>query len=395
MPNFFHGVEVVEVDSAFRDLQTTSSSVIGLIGVAPDAEDNPITGFSLNTPVLLVGDKSEALQKLGTEGTLSQAIQAIEAQQQSTIVVVRVEEGENDAATIQNLIGGVDAETGTYTGVQAFCGAESSVHVTPKLLIAPGSTLNVFFKGPNGELADPLLTALTAVAEKLRAIVIADGPNTNDNAAIAAAVANATPRVYLVDPFVLDLAGQPVPASPYVAGLISKVDTEKGFWWSPSNHVIQGILGTSRSIDFYLGDSTCRAQFLNEHNVATIIRHDGYRLFGNRTTTMDPKWQFLSVRRTADNLHDALIRAHFWAVDRNISKTYFDDVAESMNASIAKLQTQGALLGGHCRPSPELNSPANLANGQVYFDLEFTPPYPTERITFRSLLVHNALQEVI
>jgi phage tail sheath protein FI len=63
MPNFFHGVEVVEVDSSFRDLQMTSSSVIGLIGTAPDAE-----GFPLNTPVLCVGDKSESLQKLGVPG---------------------------------------------------------------------------------------------------------------------------------------------------------------------------------------------------------------------------------------------------------------------------------------------------------------------------------------
>jgi phage tail sheath protein FI len=385
MPNFFHGVEVVEVDSSFRDLQITSSSVIGLIGTAPDAED-----FPTNTPVLLVGDKVEALQKLGSDGTLAQAIQAIEAQQQSTIVVVRVTEGETAAETLQNLIGGVNAQTGAYTGIQAFLGAQSSVHVTPKLLIAPG-----FCKGPSGELADPLLTALIGVAEKLRAIVIADGPNTNDTAAIAAAVSGANPRVYLVDPFVLNTANAAVPASPYVAGLISKVDTEQGFWWSPSNHVINGIIGTTRPVDFSLGDSSCRAQFLNEHNVATIIRHDGFRLYGNRTTTNDSKWSFLSVRRTADNLHDALIRAHFWAVDRNISKTYFDDVAESVNASIAKLQSQGALLGGRCRPSPELNSPANLANGQVYFDLEFTPPYPTERITFRSLLVNNALQEVV
>jgi phage tail sheath protein FI len=385
MPNFFHGVEVVEVDSSFRDLQITSSSVIGLIGTAPDAEN-----FPLNTPVLLVGDKAEALQNLGEDGTLAQAIQAIEAQQQSTIVVVRIEEGETNDDTLQNLIGGVNSQTGAYTGVQSFLGAQSALHVTPKLLIAPG-----FFAGPVGETADPLLTALTNVAEKLRAIVIADGPNTNDAAAISAAVSAARPRVYLVDPFVFDLGNAAVPASPYVAGLISKVDTESGFWWSPSNHVINGIIGTTRPIDFSLGDSSCRAQFLNEHNVATIIRHDGFRLYGNRTTTNDPKWSFLSVRRTADNLHEALIRAHFWAVDRNISKTYFDDVAESVNASIAKLQSQGALLGGRCRPSPELNSAANLANGQVYFDLEFTPPYPTERITFRSLLVNNALQEVV
>lgn len=144
-----------------------------------------------------------------------------------------------------------------------------------------------------------------------------------------------------------------------------------------------------------MGNPNCRAQFLNENGVATIIQHEGFRLFGNRSTSHAPKWQFLSVRRTADILHDALVKAHFWAVDRNLSKTYFDDVAESVNAYIAKLQTQGALLGGSCKPSPELNSAADLANGHVYFDIAFTPPYPTERLTFRSLLVHNALQEVL
>jgi phage tail sheath protein FI len=319
MPNFFHGVEIVEVDSSFRDLQITSSSVIGLIGTAPDAEDFPI-----NTPILLAGDKADALQKLGEAGTLSLAIQAIEAQQTSTIVVIRVEASEIPEEMTANLIGGVDSQTGAYTGVHAFLGAQSSVHVTPKLLIAPG-----FFAGPSGELADPLLVAMTGIAEKLRAIVIADGPNTNDTAAIAAAVSAGNPRVYSVDPFVINTSNEVVPASSYVAGLISKVDTEQGFWWSPSNHVINGIIGTARPIDFSLGDSSCRSQFLNEHNVATIIRHDGFRLYGNRTTTNDPKWSFLSVRRTADNLHDALVQAHFWAIDRNISKTYFDDLPKA------------------------------------------------------------------
>jgi phage tail sheath protein FI len=92
MPNFYHGVEVVEVDSSFRDLQITSSSVIGLIGTAKDADAEI---FPINKPVLLVSDKTEALQKLGADGTLSQAIQAIEGQQQSTIVVVRVTEGDD------------------------------------------------------------------------------------------------------------------------------------------------------------------------------------------------------------------------------------------------------------------------------------------------------------
>lgn len=387
MSHFFHGVEIVEVDEGFRQVQTTSSSVIGLIGI--DQEAAPDT-FPLNTPILLTGDKTEFLQKLGPEGTLLQAIQAIEAQQNSTLVVIRVESGKDEEETLKNLIGGIDAETGAYTGVQAFCSAESTVHVVPKILLAPR-----FLKGGTAEKADPLLTALISVAEKLRTILIADGPNTNDTATVEAAQAASHARVYMVDPFVIDISGKCVPVSPYAAGVLSRVDTEKGFWFSPSNHVMQGITGTARPIDFSLGNANCRAQFLNEQGVATIIQHEGFRLFGNRSTAEDPKWQFLSVRRTADILHDSLVKAHFWAVDRNLSKTYFDDVAESVNAYIAQLQTQGALLGGSCKPSKELNSAANLVHGHVYFDMEFTPPYPTEHLTFRSLLVQKALQEVL
>lgn len=219
MRNFFHGVEIIEVDEGFRNVQTTSSSVIGLIGV-----DAPNSDLPFDTPILLTGDKTEFLKQLGTQTPLAQAIQAIEDQQNSTIVLVRVAEGKDAEETLTNVIGGVDAETGAYTGLQAFCSAESAVHVVPKILIAPG-----LCKGGTADQADPVLTSLITIAEKLRAIIIADGPNSHDQAAIEAAQSAAHPRVYMVDPFVVNLSGDPVPASPYAAGVLSKVDTEKGF----------------------------------------------------------------------------------------------------------------------------------------------------------------------
>lgn len=387
MTSFFHGVEIVEVNEGFSSVKTLSSSVIGLIGVDKEADGE---AFPLNKPVLLSSNKNEALSKLGKESVLHQSIEAIELQQCSQIVVIRVEEGETEEDTLKNLIGGIDPETGAYMGAQAFCGAESIVHVVPKILIAPG-----WFKGGTTDQTDPLLTALLPVAEKLKAIIIADGPNTNDEAALAAAKSANSERVYLVDPYVLNTAGEAVPASPYVAGVLSRVEEEKGFWFSPSNTPILGLTGLVRPVDFALGNANCRAQKLNEGNVATIIQHDGFRLFGNRSTSSDSKWQFLSVRRTADVLHDSLVRAHFWAVDRNLSKTYFDDVAERVNKYISELLQKGALLGGSCAPSKDMNSAANLANGHVYFDLEFTPTYPTERLTFRSCLVQSNLEEVL
>lgn len=385
---FLHGVEVSEITSGPRTIRTTKSSVIGLIGTAPDADN---TVFPLNKPVLIVGSRREAA-KLGTTGTLPMAINGIFDQIGAMVIVVRVEAGEDEAETIANIIGGVDAQTGDYKGVQAFLSAESIVHAAPRVLIAPGFT----HQRPNNQ-ANPVISSMLVIADRLRAVIIADGPNTNDQEAITWRNDFGNARVYIVDPWVkifID-SEQVVPPSPYIAGLIARSDNENGFWWSPSNQEIYGIVGTARPVDFTLGDANCRANFLNENEVTTIIRQEGYRLWGNRSCSSDPKWAFLSVRRTADLINDSLLRAHLWAVDRNITRTYLDDVVESVNAYLAHLKALGAILGGQCYPDPELNTPANIAQGKVYFDFDFTPPYPAERIVFRSHLINDYIKELI
>jgi phage tail sheath protein FI len=388
---FLHGVEVVQIDTGARPIRSVRSSVIGLIGTAPDAD---AVAFPLNTPVLIAGNRTEAAL-LGNTGTLPAAIDGIFDQAGAVVVVVRVEKGADEDATIGNIIGGVDTQTGQYQGVQAFLGAESIVHVSPRILIATGFT----HQRPDGD-ANPVVAELLGIAERLRAVIIADGPDTNDADAITYRGDWGSPRVYVVDPHVkiFNTATDTVvvePASARVAGLIAKTDNDLGFWWSPSNKVINGIVGTSRPIDFTLGDTNARANLLNENEVATIIRQDGYRLWGNRTTSDDPKWAFLSVRRTADIINDSLLRAHLWAVDRNITKTYIEDVLEGVTAYLANLKAQGAILGGRAFADPELNTPANISDGKVFFDFEFTPPYPAEHITFRSHLVNDYISEIL
>ncbi|WP_264687701.1 phage tail sheath subtilisin-like domain-containing protein [Wolbachia endosymbiont (group A) of Sympetrum striolatum] len=380
---FLHGVNVIEVTSGAKTVRTAKSSVIGVIGTAPEADEQK---FPLNSPVLIAGSLKEAA-KLGKSGTLPSAINGIFSQIGATVVVIRVEESE----AIQNIIGGVDEETGKYQGIQAFLSSESIIHVAPRILIAPQFTHQL----PESENPkNPVVAALIGVAEKLRAIIVADGPNTNDEEAIKWRKSVGSSRVYVVDPWVkvfIEGKEEILPSSPFVAGLIAKVDSEQGFWHSPSNKEINGIVGTSRPIDFTLGDRSSRANYLNENEVTTIIHQNGYRLWGNRTCSNDSKWTFLSVKRTADLINDSLLRAHLWAVDRNITKTYIDDVIEGVNSYLANLKAQGAIISGKCYATPELNTPTNIASGKVYFDFEFTPPYPAEQITFRSHLVSGAI----
>lgn len=392
---FLHGVEVIEIDAGPRPIRTVRSSVIGIVGTAPGADE---TAFPLNTPVLIAGSRAEAAKlnvstTPGTPaGTLPQAVEGILDQIGAVIVVVRVEAGDTEAETIANVLGGVNAVTGQYEGLHALLGAESVVGFSPKILCAPG-----FTHQRTADTANAVVAELLGVAERMRAVIIADGPNTTDAAAIAYAGDFGSPRIFVVDPWVKVQIGAEVvsePASARVAGLIAKSDNDRGFWWSPSNQVINGIVGTARPIDFKLGDANARANLLNEQNVATIIRQDGFRLWGNRSLSMDPKWAFLSVRRTADILNESLQNAHLWAVDRNITKTYVKDVEEGVNAYIRSLVAMGALLGGRCWADPDLNIPANITQGKIYFNFDFTPPYPAEHITFRSHLVNDYISEV-
>lgn len=400
--NFLHGVEVVEINTGSTPISTVRSSIIGIVGTAPRAD---ATAFPLNTPVLIANSRKLAAKldmggATGTPGTLPGALDDIFDQAGAVVIVVRVEEGTTPAQTMANVIGGVDAQTGNYLGCMALVGAESVVGFPPRILIAPGFTHQrpEDPEQPGVFLINPVVAELKTVAERLRAVIIQDGANTNDADALAQAGDFDSRRIYLVDPWVKKAGGEDLivtrPPSACAAGLLAKVDNDMGFWWSPSNQPLNGVLGTARPVDFALGDPNCRANLLNEGNVATIIRQDGFRLWGNRTLSSDNKWAFLSVVRTADILNDGLLRAHLWAVDRNITRTYVEDVVESVNNYIRKLVGLGALLGGRCYSDPDLNSPSEVQQGRVYFNIDFTPPYPAERITFQSRMVNDYLKEI-
>ena len=400
---FLHGVEVIEINDGARPIQTVKSSVIGLVGTAPQGPVNTLT--------LILGSRAKAAEIFGENNdankdyTIPKALDGIFDQAGAMVVVINVADPSNpahlttgslDPANINSadVVGGVDGTTGQYKGVHALLAANSELGVTPRILIAPGFTHDM----PSGN-ANPVVSELLGIAENLRAVIIADLPNTNDTDAIDYVGDFGSARVYPIYPWVkvLDSLGAIVeePASSRVAGLIVKSDNERGFWWSPSNLVINGIVGISKPIDFVLGDVNSKANYLNENNIATIIQESGFRLWGNRTLSADPKWAFLQARRTADMINDSLLKAHLWAVDRNITKTYIEDVLEGVNNYLRHLKSIGAIIGGTAFADPELNTPDQIAQGKVSFDFDFTPPYPAEHITFRSKMTDDYLSEIV
>lgn len=155
---FHHGITAKEVTVGILPMRNATTSVIGLIATAPDAD---ATTYPLDTPVLLTGISNTAIAKAGTTGTLLPALQSIRDIHNPTIVVMRVTDLK-DVDVLDELLT-----------------CQSRLGVTPKILGAP-------------ELDTPdVVHKLITIAKRRRAMVYAsprkdDGTLLTDKSAIAA-----------------------------------------------------------------------------------------------------------------------------------------------------------------------------------------------------------------
>ncbi|MEZ5723277.1 MAG: phage tail sheath subtilisin-like domain-containing protein, partial [Paracoccaceae bacterium] len=250
---FHHGTRLKESGETPVLVQVSQSAVVALLGTAPAADAD---AFPLNTPVLIAGDPAKAAL-LGATGTLKDAVDDVFDQINAYTIIIRVEEGADLAETYSNLVG-----DGTLlTGVHALKKCEPQLSMKPRLIAAPG------FTSGDGVTANPVVAELIGVLEEIKAVAFVDGPNTTDADAIAYRDLINSQRVYVIDPMVQvwdTVADDWVsrPASARVAGLTAKTDVNYGFWWSPSNKVINGIGGIARPVRYGL-----QTDYLNENHV--------------------------------------------------------------------------------------------------------------------------------
>ena len=384
MSGFFHGVTVTNVDTGARTIALPSSSIIGLVDTFTEG---PTATAKANDLVMITSER-EAVAAFGADSAITKACQAIYMRAKAVIVACGVAKVADAAEQTSAIIGGVLAD-GKRTGLQALLDGKSRFNAQPRLLVTPKHSAT-----------QAVGTALVALADKLRGIAIIDGPNTTDEAALAYAENYGAKRAFLVDPGVqqwdtVTSATIDSPASAWVAGLFAWTDNEYGFWASPSNKEFVGITGTSRPVEFLDGDETCRGNLLNNANVTTIIRDDGYRLWGNRTLSSDPKWAFVTRVRTMDIVMDAILYGHKWAVDRSITATYVKDVTEGLQAFMRDLKNQGAIINFEVFADTELNTASQLEQGKVYWNIRFTDVPPAENPNFRVEVTNQWLTEVL
>lgn len=255
-----------------------------------------------------------------------------------------------------------------------------------------------------GSVINPVVAELMGVAEALKAIAYIDGPDTSDQAAVQYRGYINSGRVFVCDPKVLKydtvaLDNVPKPSSPIWAARQAKMDLEQGFWWAGSNVEIAGITGVNRPIEY-----GAQSNYLNENRVNTIvnINNTGYRLWGVWTCDSDLLWQFVSVRRTADAINEALEAAYLEFVDRPFTKANLKFMIEAGRAYLRTMELEGAILPGSDVWLLDSNTNEELAQGIVKLGVKFEPPAPMVDIRITShrniasytLLLNQVAQEI-
>jgi phage tail sheath protein FI len=309
----------------------------------------------------------------------------------------------NAAAVTATVINGsYTSNTGVRTGIEMFDLAKNLFGYYAKILIAPG------------------YSSLTAVATNLitkaglyRAIALLDAPyGTTVSAAITnrgiAASSNfntSSKRAMLLYPFLKVFSpaindNEDRPFSQYMAGVIAATDYNFGYWYSPSNKEINGIVGAERNISAGASDATSDANILNEAGISTIFNTfgTGIRTWGNRSAaypTVTSPDNFIAVQRTADVIYESLENSVLQYIDLPITKALIDAIRETCNSFLRTLIQRGALMpGSECQFDISKNPPTEVAAGHLTFDLVIMPPVPGERITFNAFIDINLLKNI-
>ncbi|SDB28103.1 hypothetical protein SAMN03159382_02377 [Pseudomonas sp. NFACC23-1] len=382
MTDYLHGVRVIELNDGTRPIRSIPTAVIGMVCTADDADAGI---FPFDTPVLLTNVQT-AIGKAGTTGTLASSLQAIADQTRPYTIVVRVKEGATEEETTSALIGTTTAE-GKYTGLKALLAAKARVGMVPRILGVPGLD------------SLPVATALVSIAQQVHgfAYVSAWGCKTKEEVTAYRANFGAREAMVIWPEFqnwnTVNNATVTASAVARALGLRAKIDQEVGWHKTLSNVAVNGVTGISADVFWDLQNPATDANYLNSHEVTTLINEGGFRFWGSRTTSNDPLFAFENYTRTAQILADTMAEAHMWAVDKPLHASLVRDITEGINAKFRELIGTGYLIGGKCWFPDDANGKNTLKAGKLFLDYDYTPVPPLEDLTLRQRITDRYLMD--
>lgn len=294
-----------------------------------------------------------------------------------------VPEGADDAATMANIIGGIDPTTGRRTGIAAL----TECTERPTLIGAPGFSQN-----------KAVIDALASMAKRLKCRAVIDGPSGStqdaiDLSGLLGGEGTGHDRVYMVDPMPAIYSRKAqgniyVPPSTIAMGAVAAVKP----WESPGN---QGVLiqDVARVIDYNILDKSTEGDLLNRNGVSYFARTSmgGFSLIGNRTVT----GKFISFVGLEDAIARKLEAASQRAMSKQLTKSFMEQEIKKINLFMQDLVAAEIIPSGEVYLHPTLNTVERYKNGSWYIVIDYGRYSPNEHMIFHLNAVDRIVEEFI
>ncbi|MEJ2431070.1 MAG: phage tail sheath subtilisin-like domain-containing protein [Deltaproteobacteria bacterium] len=177
-----------------------------------------------------------------------------------------------------------------------------------------------------------------------------------------------------------------VPPSGHMAGVYSRVDTERGVHKAPANEIIRGCVGVESRL------SKADQDGLNPSGINVIRAFDGnITVWGARTLGGDAntEWKYINVRRLFLFLRESIDEGTQWVVFEPNTPNLWAKITRNVSAFLTNVWRAGALFGNtpqeafYVKCDEETNPPEVRDLGQVVTEIGVAVVKPAEFVIFR------------
>jgi phage tail sheath protein FI len=214
------------------------------------------------------------------------------------------------------------------------------------IVAAPGSTFG--YSNGYSKQAPTIINLLISHAERMRyRIAVIDSGDKQTIADVRAMKAKIDskyaafyyPWVKILDPVTqqeIDL-----PPSGFVSGIYARNDVERAVFKAPANEVVRLAIGFEKTLN------KAQQEVLNPEgiNCFRFFEGRGFRLWGARTTSSDPEWKYVNLRRYFAYLERSIDRGTQWAVFEPNGEALWANVRQTIQDFLYNEWVSGALLG--------------------------------------------------
>jgi len=175
------------------------------------------------------------------------------------------------------------------------------------------------------------------------------------------------------------------PPGGYIAGIYARSDTERGVHKAPANELVRGAIGLEFNI------TKGEQGTLNPRGI-NVIRNfpgRGIRVWGARTTIMDPLWKYINVRRLFIYVEESIEENTQWVVFEPNNNKLWARVRATITQFLTRVWRDGALMGTKAEEAffvkcdRSIMTQDDIDNGRLKCVIGIAPVKPAEFVIFR------------